>query len=225
MFKMQHATRNGLLAFLIAAFVIAMAIPQTANAQGFTVTISVDENGHGQFMNSAGANVTLPFALLTDPGPGGLTGALTYGLLNPPGLTAGDLLLDEAPGVISDVIRFNPTETCFVGNLGCLVFYSDKSDGSDSLADIGLPTVFYTNALTVNEVGPEGNNGFTYTPTAGQPGFVAGADGPVTYVIQSDVPEPSSILLLGTALGAVIFICRKRVRYRLGGKGWHVYGA
>jgi hypothetical protein len=102
----------------------------------------------------------LPFALLTDPGSGGLTGAETCGLLNPPGLTAGDLLLDEAPGVLSDVIRFNPNETCF-GTTGCLVFYSDKSDGSDSLADIGFPKAFYTNALTVNEVGPEGNNGFT----------------------------------------------------------------
>jgi len=212
MFKMQHAKRNGSLAFLIAAFVIAMAIPQTANAQ-FTVNITIDENGHGQLTNSAGVNETLPFVLLTDPGPGGLTGAETYGLLNPPGLIAGDLLIDEGPGVLSDVIRFNPTETCFVGNPGCLVFYSDKSDGSDSLADIGFPTALYANALTVNEVGPEGNNGFTYTPTAGQPGFVAGAGGPVTYVIRSDssVPEPSSVLLLGIGLGAVIFIYRKRV--------------
>jgi len=62
-----------------------------------------------------------------------------------------------------------------------LVFYSDRSDGSDSLADIGFPTAFYTNTLTVNEVGPEGNNGFTYTPAAGQPGFVT--FNTVTYVI------------------------------------------
>jgi len=210
MFKMQHATRNGLLAFLIAAFVIAMAIPQTASAQVF-ITIRVDENGNGRFTTESGFNAPLPSALQTDPGPGGLTGALTYGLLNSSGLTqtAGDLLLYEG-GVLSDVIRFNPNETCF-GTVGCLVFYSDNFDGKDSLADIGFPTALYTNNLTVNEVGPEGNNGFTYTPTAGQPGFVAGA--PLrAYVIQSDssVPEPSSILLLGMGLGAVIFIYRKR---------------
>jgi hypothetical protein len=32
---------------------------------------------------------------------------------------------------------------------------------------------FYTNIITLQEVGPEGNNGvFAYTPTANQPGFV-----------------------------------------------------
>jgi hypothetical protein len=211
MLKMQHRTRYGLGAFLIAAFVIAIAIPQTANAQ-FTVNITIDENGHGQFSNSSGFMSALPFTLQTDPGPGGLAGALTYDLLNPPGQTAGDLVLLENGGLVSDIIRFNPSETCS-GTTGCLVFYSDNFDGVDSLADIGFPTASYTNILTVNEVGPEGNNGFTYTPMAGQPGFVAGAGGPVTYVIQSDssVPEPSSILLLGIGLGAVIFVCRKRV--------------
>jgi len=208
MFEM-HGTLKGLSAFLIGAFVIAMAIPQTANA-AFTINITVDENGNGRFTNSNGFNSALQSALQLDPGPGGLTGALIYGLLNPPGLTAGDLLIDEAPGVLSDVIRFNPNELCF-GTLGCLVFYSDNSDGGRDLADNGFPTAFYPNSVTVNEVGPDGNNGFTYTPIAGQPGFVAGASGPVTYVINSDVPEPSSILLLGTGLGAVIFICRKRV--------------
>ena len=67
------------------------------------------------------------------------------------------------------------------------MFYSDISDGKDSLADTGFPSSLYTNTLAVIETGPEGGpNGYIYTPTAGQPGFVAGASGPVTYVIQSD---------------------------------------
>ena len=64
----------------------------------------------------------------------------------------------------------------------------------------------YTNTLTVTEVGAEGANGFTYTPTAGQPGFVAGAAGPVTYVIISDspAPEPASIGLMLAGLGVLV---------------------
>ena len=162
--------------------------------QAFTITITADENGHGTLTNTSGFNSALPFALLPDPGPGGLPAALTYGLLNPPGLVAGDLILVE-PGAagISDLIRFNPAQ-----NGGSLVFYSDNLDGADALADTGFPTAFYANNFTQFEVGPEGNNGFTYTPTAGQPGFVAGAGGPVTYVLISDaVPEPASMAFLG----------------------------
>jgi hypothetical protein len=163
-------------------------------------------------MNSNGFNQPLPFSVTADPGPGGLPNALTYGLLNPPGLVAGDLLLLEPGplGVISDLIRFNPQQ-----NGGSLVFYSDTGDGTPSpLADTGFPTSLYTNNLSRLEAGPElGPSGFVYTPTAGQPGFVAGAGGPVTYVINSDVlPEPTSLTL--TALGAVTCLGFTRLRSR-----------
>ena len=144
-----------------------------------------------------------------------LLAALTYKLLNPPGLVAGDLLLFE-PGSLnlSDIIRYNSSD-------GALVFYSDLSSPSDnfaSLADFGFPSAFYVNTLTLTEIGLEGNNGFTYTPTAGQPGFVTGAAGPVTYVIKSDVggnliPEPTSLSLAGAAIlamGAGVVLRRRR---------------
>src|SRR5262245_57086364 len=117
---------------LLPVVFLAVSLPYRAIAQGFSVTITVDENGHGLLTNTDGVIATLPFALQQDVGPGGLANALTYSLINPPGLTAGDvLLLEFAGGPISDVLRFNPNQTCAT-NVGCLVFYSDLSDGPDA---------------------------------------------------------------------------------------------
>ena len=165
----------------------------------FTATFTVDENGPGTFANSSGFSAPVPASLLPDPGPGGLSAALTYGLLSPPGLVAGDLILLESLGAqVSDIIRFNPDQ-----NGGSLVFYSDIADGAEDLADTGFPLSLYANNITFTELGVEGANGFTYTPLAGQPGFVTGAAGPVTYVITSDIPEPSSIALAAFAFAGL----------------------
>ena len=189
---------------------LSMMAPVSAFAQ-FTVTITFDENCNSSFINSTGFMSVLSCAKLADPGPGGLPSALTYGLQNPPGLVAGDLILSEPGslnGLVSDIVRFNPSQ-----NNGSLVFYSDTTDGVDSMADVGFPTLLNTNTLTLPEVGPEGSNGLTYTPVAGQPGFVAGAGGPVTYVIQSDtVPEPVSFGLVIIGLSLMIGTYIRRLR-------------
>jgi hypothetical protein len=189
-----------------------LATGSEAFAQGFSVTITVDENGHGLITNTNGFMQGVPGTLVQDPGPGGLAGALTYNLLGPPVLTAGDLILQEdgPGGAASDIIRFNPQQ-----NLGSLVFYSDNADAGRDLADIGFPTALYANNLTRTEVGPEGNNGFTYTPTLGQPGAVTDANGvliTVHYVLISDaaVPEPGPMAL--SAVAGVIGLVAVRLR-------------
>ena len=197
--------RYSLLSGLVAAFLLTSA---SAQAQ-FSITITINENCNGTLTNTNGFFGNLTCAFAADPGPGGLASALTYNLQNPPGLTAGDLILQEIGTTFnSDIIRFNPSQ-----NGGSAVFYSDALDVSTDLADTGFPTALYANNHSVIETGPEGLNGFTYTPTSGQPGFVGGAGGPVTYVIQSDtIPEPASAALFLAGAG---FLLARKLRARL----------
>ena len=202
---------------LLAGATIALATLGAASSASALVNgnilLTVDENGHGTINGFLGVQ-PLPSGLQNDPGPGGLANILTYDLLNPPGLVAGDVLLqDGVSGPILDVVRFNPNEVGPGGGTGSLLFYSDNIDGFDSLGDTaGPPGALYANNITILEVGPEGLNGALYTPLAGQPGFVAGAGAPVSYQLNSDVPEPATwgLMLLGVgAMGAVLRSQRK----------------
>ncbi len=183
-----------------------------ARAQNF-LTFTVDEDGHGSLVNPLSGLFNLPSSMAADPGPGGLSSALTYNLLNPPNLVTGDVLLLE-PGSeeISEIIRFNSN--------GTLVFYSDNTEGADALADTGFPTLFSTNVVRISEVGGEGSNGAFYTPGSSQPGFVPRTLFPVSYHFISDanssvVPEPGSLAFLA-GLGSVgsLFVVSRMKRRR-----------
>jgi hypothetical protein len=192
---------------------VAMATSASALVNG-NIVITVDENGNGA-LNGFGPVSALPFYLGADPGPGGLPSVLTYDMLNPPGLVSGDVLMQEGPGgPIFDVVRFNATEVNPSGSVGSLLFYSDNTDGFDSLADTPSPPgALYANTVTIAELGPEGNNGSIYIPTAGEPGFVAGASAQVEYILISDgsaVPEPAAWTMMLLGVGAIGTLMRRR---------------
>ena len=186
---------------------IAAGIFSTGN-----IMIMVDENCNGMIFSPFGTG-NLPCGFQNDPGPGGLPGAMTYDMLNPPGLVVGDVLLTDGITGVEDVIRFNP----FGGpgnprGLGSLVFYSDGTTGIDSGADtLQAPSDDYPNSIFVPEVqAPDGWDYVVYIPTSSDPGYVAGSELPVTYFIISDTPEPGTILLAG--LGALALIQARRRR-------------
>src|SRR5262249_46061975 len=191
--------------------VLTLAFAGVALAQGGNPFITLTENGYGFLLFPGGQPLVTRGVLAADPGPGGLPSALTYNLLGPPSLVAGDLHINEIQGVTvvgSDIIRFNPAGTGTPGYPASAIFYSDQDDLPLQLADTGFPTGSYTNIVNLQEiVFPDGSNGVIYTPTASQPGFVPGFS--VTYNIISDAPEPSAFALAGIAMLALLAKTRR----------------
>jgi hypothetical protein len=176
---------------------LGFALSQTLLAQQFKITF--DENGHGTVNGQP-----LPFTVAPDP-TGGVTTSPVLIYVLPYDIQGGDVRLTElgqpnAP--VSDIIRFfSPLPG---GKTSDLIFYSDVESGeAPNLADVGLPVSSTT--VSINETGPEGNNGAVWSPTLPEPGTPL-LGGPVTgtvqYAIVSDgsLPEHGSAALLPMVL-------------------------
>jgi len=170
---------------LLAAVFTATITVTTAYSQP---VITVDEFGVGNI-----SGTPLPSGLGVDP----FSGMTTLDYTLPFNGVRGDIILTDAAGTVSDIIRFD-------GNFN-LFFFSDTdlSEPNPSPADVGFPAALMPVALTFAETGPEpGPNGLSgYTPGFADPGAnSAGA----SYIFISDpvpTPEPGSLTLLAGGLG------------------------
>jgi hypothetical protein len=195
-----------LIKTILALGIISLiALPAALQAGGAPPVITLDEFGM-----SGGTFGGLPSGLSADPTVMGGPAVLTYVL--PFDITSGDVvLLEPDTNQPSDLLRFiEGNENA--GGANTLLFYSDNGDGADAPADVGLPPNIgepFGAALSFFEVGPEGMNGFTYTPGVDDPGAGGGLGAGVAYTFISDsVPEPSICALLG--LGAAGLLAWRR---------------
>ena len=193
---------------VLAVLVALAASANTLRAVPSLPTFSFHENGQGMLELPNGFVITLSGAPTADPGPGGLLSALAFTahpLLNP--LVVGDVVLRDASGHVSDILRFDDPGPNFTpGSPQLIFFYSNDHGGL--MGDTGLPSMMLPNTVTIQEA-PSGPT--IYTPGLGQPGRSTDSDLGNSFLIFSTPDTGSTLLMLGAAIAGLVFLRRKMV--------------
>lgn len=130
----------------------------------------------------------------------------------PTGVAQGTVLVFERVGstVVDDVINFENLGTTSTPEWAIFVYSSDISGGL--AADVGLPpsSTYFSNQKSIAEstLGIAPYNG-TYIPASGEPGYGTGYAAYGYQLASADIPEPSSLLLLGSGLLGLAGMLRK----------------
>src|SRR5205085_8168792 len=153
---------------IVLAVLFALAASaNTLRAVPSLPTFSFHENGQGKLELPIGVVIPFPGTLTTDPGPGGLLSALAstaHPQVNP--LVVGDVVLLDASGHVSDILRFDEATSSASGLTQLIFFYSNDHGGP--LADTGLPSLMLSNTITIQE---NPSRPTVHIPAAGQPGL------------------------------------------------------
>ena len=196
---------------IVLAVLFALAASaNTLRAVPSLPTFSFHENGQGKLELPplfGGVVIPLSGVLMSDPGPGGLSSALAFTahpLVAP--FPEGDVVLLDAGGHVSDILRFDTETNPGPGSPQLIFFYSN--DHAGLLADTGLPSSMFSNTVIIqeNQSGPT-----IYTPKAGQPGF--STDSPLgdSFLIFSSPDTGSTLLMLGAAIAGLVLLRWKMV--------------
>ena len=195
---------------IVLAVLFALAASaNTLRAVPSLPTFSFHENGQGklELPPPIGIVIPLPGVLMSDPGPGGLMSALAF-TAHPQvaPFPEGDVVLLDASGHVSDILRFDPETNPGPGSPQLIFFYSNDHGGL--LADTGLPSSMFSNTVFIQE-NPTGPT--IYKPTEGQPGF--SSDSPLgdSFRIFSTPDTGSTLLMLGAAIAGLVFLRWKMV--------------
>ena len=135
-------------------------------------------------------------------GRGGLLNALAFTAhpqLHP--LVVGDVVLLDASGHVSDILRFDEATSSASVLTQLIFFYSNDNEGL--LADTGLPSLMLSNTVTIQE-NPSGPT--IYTPGPGQPGLSTDSNLGDSFLIFSTPDTGSTLLMLGAAIGGFVFL-------------------